>query len=237
MRALKAREFLWVFLAGISLAMIAGAFRYVSLDPVLIPRRNPTTTESYPWVFVHVLSGTIWLVSGFLQFVLNPRSCAFWHRLSGTVYSLACVVSCSSLVVISSLLGSRAPFGPSSFPLSIYALVSLALGLIFVALGDIPAHRAWIIRSMVFALVMPLSRLDSALSEAAGFVILRFDHMTFLVLGGSELVIRRWLDFPLWSSSWPMRGIPVLVLLAATVILAAGMTYSFEQRFVDNLIF
>lgn len=235
-RRLLISEMIWFFLLMISTGMILGDWPYLFFDPSMIPRRNPTTTASFPMVFLHVIFGIMWLLSGLFQFSLDPRKKKTLHRSTGMIYVVSAVLSVLSLFVIYSKLGPTAPFGVSSFPLSVYTLVSLALGLFYMNKEDYPSHRAWMIRSLVFALVMPLSRFNSAVFEITG-LYLEIWALEILTLVVAELVILHLFRRPLFRSE--KRSVNLFVSLAC---LGVGLTvfyltFSLEYRFVMKRIF
>ncbi len=213
-----------------TLGLILGSLQYVLFDPALVPRRQATSTATFPWVPVHVVAGGLWLLSGLVQltglFQRNRR----WHLANGTLYAAVCLISVMSLVIIQFRLGEKAPFGVGTLGRVLYTLTALLAGLGFLVRGDTERHRAWMIRSLLMGLVMPFDRLLRPLDILLGVPFIDRWGMEMPVLFAAELCIHRKLEWrPLRRLPGPVAKIGVLACMLTVVMVGATYEFSFTN--------
>ena len=136
----------------------AGTLRLVQLGggPAVIPMDARFATSPLP-VVVHIVGASIYALVGAFQFV-GPlrRRHLLWHRRAGRVLAGA------GLLVAGSALWMTLFFAPhpgTTFLLHVVRLAfaaamaaCLVLGVTSVRGGDVPAHRAWMIRAYAIGL-------------------------------------------------------------------------------------
>lgn len=229
------REFVWLFAFAISVGLILGSYQYHYFDPNIVLRRKATSLATYPWVFIHVSSGTIWLLSGFLQFTGWFLKDLRKHRINGYIYIVSSLISTISLMIINFKLGDRSPFGAGSYPGSIYSLICIVAAWIFIKKKNLEFHRAWMLRSMVPAMVMPLDRFKYSLVNTFGMPAFDIDILKIIALVTVELVIFRVLDFDLIPSKEKWIRVPGTLLLASVCLVALVLTMYLEYSYVNIL--
>jgi uncharacterized membrane protein len=151
----------WVPYALITLVVVPaffGSLRLVELagGPALMPA-NPRLNASPVPVVVHIVSAVGYTVLGAFQFSAGlRRRRRGWHRAAGRV-----VVVLGLAVALSALwLTLFFPRQPGTGALAyVFRLAfgsgmvtSLVLGLTAIRRGDVPRHRAWMIRAYALAL-------------------------------------------------------------------------------------
>ncbi len=195
----------WVpfaLIALVALPAIAGALRVVELagGPAVLPG-NPRMTAAPLPVVIHVLSAVPYAVLGAFQFSSRlRRDHPGWHRATGKV-----VIACGLAVALSGLwmtLGYARQPGTGElaylFRLTFGGALAaaIALGLRAILRGDVPSHRAWMMRGYAIALAAGTQTVTLAVGPAIfGSSILTKD----LSLGAgwlvnvaiAEVVIRR----------------------------------------------
>lgn len=230
-------EFLWFCLLMLSLGMIVGGSIYFLFDPSLIVRRQSTTTESAPWVFLHVLFGSIWLLSGLMQFTDYSQKRLKWHRRNGYLYLFCSIVSIFSLFAISLQLQERAPFKLGSVTFALYSLICIVGGFFLIKQKKIENHRAWMIRGMIVAFLMPLDRFNNGLYLTFG-IFFEFFHINMSAIFLTELLIHRKLEIPLLHPRLGRGNIPVALILLFVGLATFTITCNAEYQFVrNNIIF
>lgn len=232
----KLRQFVWLFSVAMALGLIIGSYQYHFFDSSLVPRRQVTSSESYPLVFIHVVSGTVWLLSGLLQFTGVFLKDLKKHRVNGYIYLTSSLISSLSLIVINLILQARSPFGAAPFPGAIYTLVCVLSAWYFIRKKNVEYHRAWMLRSLVPAMIMPLDRFNYSL-ESLGMVPLGMETLRIAAFVTAELLIFRKMDFDLIpSKNYWVRMIASVVLILICLC-AFILTLDFEHNFVNNLIY
>jgi uncharacterized membrane protein len=181
----------WLIAVGLialsSIPIAAGIFRMVQLGSGagVTPDNARFLAAPLP-VTVHILCSLIYCVLGALQFSPGFRlRMPAWHRWAGRV-----LIPCGLIAALSALWMTQFyPIGinpPASFDgTAVYAMRLLAgsawalflcLGVIAVLKGDIPRHRAWMMRSYALAL--------GAGTQA-------FTHLPWFLFPGSQGVLAR----------------------------------------------
>jgi uncharacterized membrane protein len=228
---LKMVEVLWLILFSIGLGLIFGAYKYHLFDADLIPRRQLTNRETYPLVFIHVSTGTLWFISGFFQFTELFQKNKRLHRLNGYAYFILASVSTVSLLLINLILQDRAPFRPGVFPPSIYTLICLLSGMYFIKTKQVSHHRAWMIRSMVIAMVMPLDRFMHGFTYFTKFAPVPIIYLNYSAFIGAELIIHKALEFKITRPGWRNWNYLTLFILTLLFIGCFSITAIFEYYY------
>lgn len=233
---LKMRELVWVMTLFLALGFILGALPYSLFDASMIVRRRSTNIETYPWVFIHVSAGIVWYLSSLFQmtdFVLNRK---VWHRRNGYLAITSGLLCLLALFVIHLKLQTRAAFGLNVLPSAIYSVVCLISGYLFILQKKVEHHRAWMLRSLVFVMLMTLDRTDSGAR-----VVFQTDnyspiHITWFAYLICELIIHRRLEFPVLSKT--KRGLNILLLTIYLSIAVCGgwLTYIFQFHYLKDTL-
>lgn len=235
-RQFKFRQFVWLFSVSIALGLIIGSYQYHFFDPSMVARRRSTSTETFPWVFIHVASGTMWLLSGLIQFTGIFLKDLKKHRINGRIYLVSVFLSTLSLIVINFKLQSRSPFGFGPYPGSLYAIICVISAWYFIRKKNVEYHRAWMMRSLAPAMVMPLDRFNFAF-ESWGLVPLEFGTLKLICFITIELLIFRKMDFDLIPSKDYRVRVIASIFLFFVCLCAFILTFGFEYKFVNRLIY
>lgn len=223
------KHLFWLFSLGCSFGLIAGAYKYYAFAPELIQRRASTTQETFPLVFIHVSVGVLWILLGHLQMTQLSRLKKKLHRALGYLYIAAVIISALSLLLIQLKLQVRAPLQHEPFSITIYSLVAVFAGLRFIKLKQYSLHRAWMIRSLSVATLMPLDRLNWSLFYNFQTPLLSYYALMGIVFVVYELIIAGQLSIPI-----PKRGrIPFFAVALVLFALSFYFTMVFERSFVD----
>lgn len=223
------KHLFWLISLGCSLGLIAGAYKYYAFSPELIQRRSTTTQETFPLVFIHVSVGVLWLLLGHLQMTQLSRVKKKLHKIFGYMYILTVLVSALSLLLIQLKLQIRSPLQHEPFSITIYSLVAVLTGLRFVKLKHLANHRAWMIRSLSVATLMPLDRLNWSLFYNLQAPLLSYYALMAIVFVINELIIAGRL-----SLAVPAKArLPFLMLAVGLFALSFYYTMVFERSFVD----
>lgn len=98
---------------------------------------------------VHIVSASVFLILGAVQFLSVTRQRA-WHRRAGRVAVLAGLIGAGSGAVLALVLPSDPTSGPLLVPMrvlfSFIWFMALVLGLVFAVRRKINLHSAWMIR-------------------------------------------------------------------------------------------
>lgn len=226
-------QFVWVLCACTSLGLIAGAIPYGWFDPALINHRRVTTTESHPLVFIHVFSGTIWLISGLMQFTKTFLEKRFYHVLNGYTYLICCLICSGTLILINLKLQERSTFSTSPLVGAIYSIICSLVGWIYISKKEIQLHRAWMIRSFLPAVMMPIDRFLTGISLAFKISILDPLVLGFLLLMVTELIIFRKLNhklMPLQAGSFMKKFFFAFIVLF--FFISFFLTFWFEHTLI-----
>lgn len=111
------------------------------------------------WFVVHMIGGTLVLILGPLQFIAPIRDrFRKYHRIAGTVYLLASLVSIAALF-INILPTSECPScRPSNYIVTTLWLLSVLAAWLSIRIHDLASHRAFMMRGFVFAAYFLLVR-------------------------------------------------------------------------------
>jgi len=223
------KHLFWLVSLGSSLGLIAGAFKYYAFSPELIQRRASTTHETFPLVFIHVSVGVLWVLLGHLQMTQLSRLKKKLHKMFGYVYIATVVVSAVSLLLIQLQLQVRSPLQHEPYSITIYSLVAVFTGLRFVKLRQLSLHRAWMMRSVAVATLMPLDRLNWSLFYHFEAPLLSYYALLAIVFVIYELIIAGRL-----SVAVPVKArLPFLLLAVGLFAGSFYYTMIFERSFVD----
>lgn len=179
---LKIDQFIWLFVLMVNLGISFGAFKYFSFDVETVMRRQHTNKLSYPMVFIHVVFGSLWIFSGLAQFTNTFQRNTKWHKINGYFYYGFTLLSVLSLFAVGLKLQAAAPFKVGVFPNSLHTLISIVLSFIFIKYRNIEMHRAWVIRSMVMGIAMPVDRFFSGLYFVNPILRLSFSNIIIVSL-------------------------------------------------------
>jgi uncharacterized membrane protein len=145
-----------VALSAIPLA--AGALRLVQLagGPALIPADRRFSGFPVPLV-VHILGAATYALVGALQFAPRfRRNHRAWHRRTGRVLTVAGLAVAGSALWLTLFYNPQPGTGDLLYVLRLAfasaMAASLVLGFNAIRRRDIPAHRAWMIRSYALGL-------------------------------------------------------------------------------------
>ncbi|SMY08514.1 DUF2306 domain-containing protein [Flavimaricola marinus] len=139
---------LLVFLTLIPIVM--GLVRFVQVPTHSLPDESLYFYET-PWALAfHGLCGALFGLLGPLQFWTAFRRRFGWlHKLSGRIFVVSGVVlSLSGLRMVAAFMGNDINLTDASRVLfSIALLIGMWLAISSIRNGDLPRHRAWVIRS------------------------------------------------------------------------------------------
>ena len=219
---------------SVSLGLILGAFKYYAFDPSIIARRNSSTTLTNPLVPLHVFLGAVWLISGFFQFTKFSQRRLRLHKINGYIYLFSSLFSLLSLFVISYKLQQSAPFGVGVLPLSLYTLICIFTGFIFIKRKDIENHRAWMLRSMSMPFFMAFDRLGYSLSyELMGEYWFPDFHAKMFILIIIELIVYRKLDFDLIKFESKLLRTFIKILCLGVSLILGLLTFLHEIKYMN----
>ncbi|MEV8068903.1 MULTISPECIES: DUF2306 domain-containing protein [unclassified Streptomyces] len=191
------------------LALVVGVFlvmgipRYLTFDPAdsKIPP-NPQYPWHYPVLVVHILAGTVAIVTCCLQVwpALRRRHPRV-HRLSGRLYVAAVLSGGPAALAVAYASPSGLSMQMSTMTTSVLWIGTAAAGLRMARQGRIAEHRRWMVRS--FALTMSI-----VLSRVLGVV---YDHTILpppVTQNVAELIA--WGQQRAGLASWPGWILPLL---------------------------
>jgi uncharacterized membrane protein YozB (DUF420 family) len=152
----------WLAPAGLlllgMLPIVAGAFRLSQLSGMSdVMPVNPRFTPMPLPVVLHIVSATVFVTLGPLQFAAGFRRCwPAWHRVAGRL-----LVGCGLLVGLTGLWMTLFYAPPDNSGPLLYAsrlvfaaamVVSILVGLAAILRRDIKSHRAWMSRGYAIGL-------------------------------------------------------------------------------------
>ena len=199
----------WVGPLGLVVAVFLamGVPRYLTFDPAdsKIPA-NPQYPWHYPVLVVHVLCGTVAIVTCCLQVwpVLRQRYPKV-HRVSGRLYVAAGVLPGGLAgLAVAYASPSGLSMQMSTMTTSVLWIGTAVVGLRMARQGRIADHRRWMVRS--FALTMSI-----VVSRVLGVV---YDHTILPVPGaGADIpTLIAWGQERAGLASWPGWILPLLVV-------------------------
>lgn len=218
----------------VNLGITFGAIKYFSFDVEAVMRRQHTNRLSYPMVFIHVVFGSLWIFSGLAQFTNTFQRNKKWHKINGYFYYGFTLLSVLSLFAVGLKLQAGAPFKVGVFPNSLHTLISLVLSFIFIKYRNIEMHRAWVIRSMIMGLIMPVDRFFSGLYLLNPVLRLSFSNIVIVTLIIAELIIHRKLKFKLHFSNNMLVSFVTSIIVFGLLAGTFYYTFFFEINFVDK---
>ncbi len=148
-----------VALATLSMIpLTAGTLRLIQLGggPAVIPADHRFVSFPLPLI-MHIVGATTYALVGILQFVPRfRRQHLTWHRRAGRVLAVAGLLVAISALWITLFYEAQPGTGNLLYVLRLIfgssMAASLVLGITAVRRGDIPAHRAWMIRAYAIGL-------------------------------------------------------------------------------------
>lgn len=113
----------------------------------------------YVLLVAHIVTATVALVLGPLQFVPAIRARRRWHRRIGRTYLLAGVLPSGLLAVPVALLSGRLVTQVGLVVVAIGWLVTGGLAVRAIRRGDVAAHRAWMTRNYALTFLAVTARI------------------------------------------------------------------------------
>ncbi len=233
---LKMSELVWGITLILALGFVLGAIPYTLFDVSLIATRRRTNIETFPWVFIHVSTGMVWFLSSLFQmtdFVLTRKT---WHKRNGYLAILSGLLCLLALFIIHLKLQQRSAFGLHVLPSAIYSVVCLVSGYIFILQKKLEHHRAWMLRSLVFVMLMTLDRTDSGARVVFNKLNYSPIHITWFAYFMCELVIHRLLDFPVVTKTKKTINLVLIGAYLTLAVFGGWLTYHFQYRYLSNTL-
>lgn len=143
-----------------AVAVSALSARYLLPTPVFPAPPMIPHLERWPWaVILHVAGGVTALALGPFQLVTRKGARRGWHRFSGRVYVLACLVGAAAGLWLAATT-TAGPVAAAGFgSLAVMWTVTTAMGWRLAVRGDLSRHRRWMIRSLSLTLAAVTLRL------------------------------------------------------------------------------
>lgn len=185
-------------------------------------------------VFIHVVFASLWMFSGLAQFTNTFQRNKKWHKINDYFYYGFTLLSVLSLFAVDLKLQAAAPFKVGVFPNSLHTLICMVLSFIFIKYRNIEMHRAWVIRSMVMGLAMPVDRFFSGLYFVSPILRLSFSNIIIVSLIIAELIIHRKLKFKLLFSNNKFINLLISLVLFSLLDCTFYYTFVFELNFVNK---
>lgn len=205
-------------LVWISWAFIVGLSIYFFLDNVIVffygyesPTMGKTFFNNQLWLVMHMVGGTITLVTGPVQFwsYIRKRFVKF-HRVTGKIYMLGIAligISAGRLSFISACVPCRI----SLFLLTVLVILSTIFAWKAIRSKNIKVHRQMMVRSYICVLAFVMVRVDGLIP------------LNFLFGSVEDRLTRRVIQEYFWS---------FVPLLIAEVIMVwwPQVAYSFKRK-------
>lgn len=223
---LTLNQYLWLLGLAISIAFSLGNIKYLSL-PVRHPLKH---FGAHYYLYMHIIGGTFWYISGFLQFTNFFQSNKTYHRRNGYIYYASALLSTVSLIMININLQKHSLFRTGPLQISIYTITCLILSFYYIRKKNIPLHRAWVMRSIIPAIEIPFNRLILMLSYLFKYPIRFNTHLVLLVV--IELLILKKLNFTIMDSS-KTSSIFLKALYSLITLLLFGLVF-YWQMYLEN---
>jgi uncharacterized membrane protein len=144
--------------AAVLFPATAGTLRLVELSggPHLLPADPRFTTSPLP-LAVHIVSALLFAVLGAVQLSAGARRrWPAWHRVAGRVVAVLGLTVAVSALWLTQFLPRQPGTGELAYLCRLAfgsgLAVSLILGVQAIRRGDVPRHRAWMIRAYALAL-------------------------------------------------------------------------------------
>jgi uncharacterized membrane protein len=141
-----------------AIPLTAGTLRLIQLagGPAVIPADHRFAGFPIP-VVVHILGATTYALAGILQFLpWFRRRHPVWHRRAGRVLAVAGLLVAISALWMTLFCEAQPGTGDLLYVLRLVfgsaMAACLVLGVAAVRRGDIPTHRAWMVRAYAIGL-------------------------------------------------------------------------------------
>lgn len=219
-------QYIWLLGLVISVAFILGNIKYFNL--ATRPPIEKLGAKYY--LYMHIISGTTWFISGFLQFTNFFQSNKTYHRRNGYIYYISALLSTLSLVMINLTLQRQSLFRTGPLQVSIYTIVCLILSFYYIRKKNVPLHRAWVMRSFITAIEIPFNRLVIMLAYLFKYPIRFNTHLVLLVV--IELVILKKLNFTIIDNS-KSSSIVLKIFYSLLALLLFCLVF-YWQMFLEN---
>jgi len=160
----------WLMLLVVVVAGAAMAAPYVQLD-ARAGRLEVGGGLHHGLLVAHVLTATVALVLGPLQFVPAIRARVRWHRRIGRTYLVVGVLPAAVTAVPVALLSGRVLTQVGLVIPAVGWLVTAGLALRAVRRGDVAAHRAWMTRNYALTFLAVTGRVLVPLLLLTGLAV------------------------------------------------------------------
>ena len=150
----------WLVPAGLItlslVPMLAGSMRLTQLATgATVTAENARFFDSPVPVIVHIVSSSVFLVLGALQFAPSLRRRP-WHRRAGRIVAPAGVLSALSALWMTLFYSMPATYGPVLFVMRVVLAGAMIAAIIYAFLairrGDVRTHSAWMTRAYAIGL-------------------------------------------------------------------------------------
>ncbi|MEL4319959.1 DUF2306 domain-containing protein [Leifsonia sp. YIM 134122] len=195
----------WLAPAGlIALSLVpilAGSVRLSQLTTgATVTAENARFFDSPVPVIVHIVSSSVFLVLGALQFAPSLRR-RRWHRISGRIVAPAGVLSALSALWMTLFYSMPATYGPVLFVMRVVLAIAMVAAIVYAVLairrGDVRTHSAWMTRAYAIGLgagtqvfvFLPWTLLLGAPDQLSYSVLMGAGWAINLIV--AEIVIRR----------------------------------------------
>ncbi len=223
-------EFVWCFGFLISLALILASARYGL--PSTKVRPAVQQFEAQGFLYLHIMGGAVWLISGFLQFTPYFQKRRPWHRLNGYLCYGSAFLSCLGLLGVSLSLQRHTLLLKDGIIASSYTFVCLLLSFYNIKNKSLELHRAWSIRSMVPAIEIPVTRLFSMIGYLAETRI-NFS-IFYLLIFMAEIIVFRKLDFQIIKPEFGKLNYVMWLMYGLILATAFGLVF-YWQYFLEHM--
>lgn len=232
MKNLNLNHLFWLGALGISVGTTIGAYQLLTFR--LVPRHIETMAATYPLVHIHVFLGLIWMLSGLLQFLPFSLKNKTLHRKIGYTYIASCLVSNVLTLGHSFYLQDSSPFKSFNIPHSTHTSVCVIIAIYFIKKRNLEKHRAWMIRSFIMVLSMPLTRLLGPASIYLGLPRIPFRLQAYILFIIAELIIHRKTDINIFGNGPKWARILSVLLLFSFFFACIVLTFIGEYHFLNT---
>ncbi|TQM46042.1 putative membrane protein DUF2306 [Pseudonocardia cypriaca] len=157
LRVLRPRRvWLMLLVAVVAAALMAAPYALLDVDS---SRVEVAGGLHYALLVTHILTATVALVLGPLQFVPAIRARRRWHRRIGRTYLLAGVLPSAVAAVPVALLSGRLVSQVGLVIVAVGWLVTAGLAVRAIRSGDVAAHRAWMTRNYALTFLAVTARI------------------------------------------------------------------------------
>lgn len=181
----------WLFFALMAACLLVVIY---TDEHYLIDARDPEWKHIAPFkwpLLVHGLAAATALLAGPFQFSDTIRRVRpALHRATGWTYAGAVLIAAPIALYIG--MNFKGPIFAMEIPAQAGLwLMTTAIALVCILRRNIPAHRAWMMRSYCFALIFVVSRVPDVIPvnwSETGFVMFQW-YLTTAALVGPEIVL------------------------------------------------